>query len=253
MLGDLRLVEILSESLTDSRSFQVQVRDNAGVQELLKEREVQRSPLGSKRKNKFEVNLDTPDYILQPTLQAFSVSTRFEKLDVIAGMYDRIDTGNLQLHVRIIDLRGNVKFEDTARISAKFPRVEATEEQKRNATAPPTKPIRDAAILAAQGVVDSIVARVNPITVLAVHSSELVIDRGRNSGFDEKTIFGVYGPPKTGPHPNTGVMMWVGGEFIGQARVAALHEESTQLEMIKGDIAKVAVGSIVRINRKAAP
>jgi hypothetical protein len=263
LLGEVDLVGIISEGLTDSRSFRIQVRDEAGVQALLHEKQVQASPLARGRAGEGErrsavagstrsdaaIGLDATNYILEPTLQLFTISTRFEKQELIAGMYDRIDTAQLQLAVRIIDLGGNVVFQETVHANPKFGRREATEEDKRRAQPPPLAPIRDAVTKAARSVVDAIVARINPITVLDVQGKTLVIDRGSKNGFDDNTVFSVYGEARQVANKTTGAMHLIPGRLIGKAKVIALHEDVAELEMTEGDAAGVTAGAIVRVSR----
>jgi hypothetical protein len=247
LLRQLPLVEVISESLTDSRSFRVQVRDDAGVQAILRELQIQKSSVAREGKAK-PMGLDAPDYILEPTVTRLRSTTRFEKLELLAGMYTRIDAGDLEMQVRIYDMGGNVVFEETASAIAQYAKQEATEEQKRRGAAPSPAPMLRASRTASGAIVNAIVARINPITVLEVQDKVFIIDRGRNNGFDDKTAFVVYSQPRTIKNPNTGADHTVPGKRIGEARVVAMHEEVSELQFIDADGAQVATaGAIVRI------
>ncbi len=249
LLRQVNLTHVLREGLTDSRSFRVGVRENEGVQAIIREKQIQSSPLAREGKNN-KLGLDTPEYFLEPTLQAFSVRTRFEKAELISGMYSRTDSATMQLVVRVFDAGGNTVFEETSNASAAFPRSEASEEDKARAAPPDPAPIIRAARSMARQVVDAIVARVNPITVVDVQPAVFVIDRGRNNGFDKNTHFLVYGPPRMKTIGDTGNTLRVPGEQVGEAELSQLFEDTAELKLTKGDPHKLAEGCIVRVKEK---
>ncbi|MEJ0040432.1 MAG: CsgG/HfaB family protein [Gammaproteobacteria bacterium] len=249
LLRQVNLTQVLREGLTDSRSFRVGVRENESVQAILRERQIQGSPLARDGKND-KLGLDTAEYFLEPTLQAFSVRTRFEKAELLSGMYSRTDSATMQLVVRVFDAGGNTVFEETSNGSAAFPRSEASDEDKARAAPPDAAPIVRAARLMARQVIDALIARINPITVVDVQSTVFIIDRGRNNGFDRSTRFMVYGPPRMKTIGDTGNTIRVAGEQVGEAELSELFEDTASLKLTKGDPHKLAEGCIVRVKEK---
>lgn len=250
LLRQLPLVEVISRTLTSTRSFRVQVRDDAAVQALIQEIQVQHSPLSREGREK-RFGLDAPDYILIPTLKALRTRTQYVKAELIAGMYERRDSGELELHVRVFDVGGNAVFERTVRESIGFGRAqEANEEQKQNNPPPPIGPIRVAAEKASLSIANAIIERTNPITVLMVRGGVLIIDRGQSSGFDENTVFSVHSKPEQVDHPTTGKKHNIPPQDLGEAVIVKIHEDSAELKLVKGDARDVPVGSIVRIVEK---
>ena len=246
LVRQIDLVQVIREGLLDSSSFRVLVRENKGVQAIIRERQIQDSPLAREGKTT-QLGLDSAEYFLEPTLQSFSVRTSYEKLELISGMYERRDSASMQLAVRVFDAGGNSVFEETVSASASYPPREATEADKARATPPDAGPIRKAALRMARGVVDAIVARINPITVVDVQTDAFVIDRGRKNGFDEHTRFIVYGPTRVKKHPERGDEIRLPGERIGEAKLAALFEDRAELTLTSGDAKKLVDGCIVRI------
>jgi hypothetical protein len=250
LLRVMPLVDVLRHTLTNTHSFRVQVRDDAAVRELIRELQVQQSPLAREGREK-RFGLDTPDYILIPTLKSLRTRTEYTKADLIAGMYERRDSGELELHVQVLDLGGTVVFERSAREIINFGRPrEATEEQKRANAPPPVGPVRAAAEKASQRLVNALIARTNPITVLRVRGDVLVIDRGAGSGFDQNTVFTVLSPPEEEEHPTTGRKYRISATDFGEARVVRIGDDTAELRLVNGDATKVPKGSVVRIEEK---
>lgn len=250
LLRELPLVDVLKRTLTNTNSFRVQVRNDPAVQELIRELQVQKSPLAREGREK-RLGLDAPDYLLIPTLKTLRTRTEYAEAKLLAGMYQRTDSGEIELHVQVFNLGGNVVFDRTARESIVFGRSkEATEDEKRANRPPPVGPVRAAAEKSSQQLVNALIARTNPIIVLAVRGDVLVIDRGAGSGFDKSTVFTVHSPPEETVHPTTQRKYRISKVDFGDAEVVRIDEDTTDIRLKNGDGTKVPEHSIVRIKEK---
>lgn len=246
VVRQLDIVQTLREELLDSRTFRVLVRENESVQAILRERQIQGSPLAREGKDD-ALGLDSAEYFLEPTLQSFSLRTHYEPMPLLPGMYERTDSASMQLAVRVFDGGGNTVFEETVQASAGYPAREATEAEKARSAPRELGPIRKAAKSMTRRVVGAIVARVNPITVIDVQPTVFIIDRGRNNGFDKNTRFAVYAPSRTVVHKVRGDEISVPGRYLGEARLATVFEDVAELKLTEGELKEVVPGCVVRI------
>lgn len=235
----------INDGLAAARSFDVLVRDDAAVQAILREMQIQKTPLARDGKNA-KLGLDLPDYILVPTLRRFSVNTTFEKQDLLAGRYERRDTAVMELNVRVIDAGGATVFEKTVTGQPSFEPREASEEEKARATPPPLAPFNAQAARMARAIVDAINVRINPIVVVKVDTASFYILRGSDNGFAEKSRFEVFSPNEKVKVADQDREVTIPGKRIGTAEVIAMYDDVAELRMLDGDLQKVLVNSTVR-------
>lgn len=240
------LIQLLREAMIDSRSFSVLTRENNTVQAILKERQIQDSPL-SRENNEQGLGLDITSYFLQPTIKRFDIVTRYQPMELLKDMYERNDSFYFDFSVRIFDTGGNILFEERVERQHSLKPVEADEAERRRNSVRGMSVIRDEIKEIAREIADAVVARINPIVVLDVQGNAIIIDRGKNNGFDMNTRLAVYGESKTIVHPRTGESRTIPGAYIGDARVSRLYEDIAELQLIEGSVEAVKIGCIVRI------
>lgn len=245
-LMQVDLIQVLREALLDSRSFTVLTRDNASVQSIVEEMNLGDSPLAADGAES-PGGLEVASYFLQPTVKQFRLTTRYEPMEMLPDVYERHDSADLEIAVLVFDGSGQTLFEERVSRSRSFAPVEADETARRRNAPRHLADVKAETRDMLRSIVDAMVTRINPITVIDVQQRAFIIDRGRNNGFDESTRFWVFAPSRTVRHPTTGEDIVVPGDRVGMAKISKLYEDVAEATLVHGDPGQVEAGMTLRI------
>lgn len=250
VVKQIDFMQLMREALLDSRTFTVLAREDKTVQAIIHEKSVADSTLALDASNT-TLGLKVAEYFLQMSLVRFDMHSHYEPMELLTDKYDRRDSVKAELLVLIYDAAGQIKFEERVKHSQNYDPVEADKESMQRNDIRHLSAIRKDAAGLVVAVASAITARINPIVVLDVQNDTLIIDRGKNNGFDEKTRLKVYAKSKQVEHPITGDMRVIPGAYIGEAKIHALHEDVAELSLIDGALTDVEPGAIVRVIKES--
>ncbi len=242
-------VSRLQTSLQKSRSIVLLTRDVEDIELILQEKQLAESDLGA-GDDSSGFKLDIADSILRPVVKRFDVHTTYGAIPLVDNIFERNDTVTLEFAVEVIGIDGTVRFTKAISDSFSYPSTEATLEQKRSGHFRAAGPVRASSDTIVARLVDAVVTRINPITVLDVQADYFVIDRGVDSGLSTGDRMQVFASPQQIKHPNTGAIQRIPGARIGEATITKVHEDVSFATLVQdaegGELAEIKVGYILR-------
>ena len=242
-------VSQLRMSLQQSRTVVVLTRDVEDLESILQEKQLADSDFGaSDDSSGFRLNI--ADSILRPVVKRFDVHTTYEAIPLVDNIFERNDTVTVELAVEVIGIDGTVRFTKAVSDRFSYPSTEATLEQKRRGHFRAAGPVRARSDTIVASLVDAIVTRINPITVLDIQAGYFVVDRGAASGLSAGDRMQVFSSPRQIKHPNTGATQRIPGARVAEATITEVHEDVSFATIAQdaegGELAEVKVGYILR-------
>lgn len=245
LVSQIDFIQVFREAMLDSRTFSPLLRDDVSVQALLQEKTISDSPLAVDADSL--MGLVTTDYFLEPVLRDFNIRTSYSRMELRDDLYERSDSVSIELSATIYNTQGEYQFEQRESFERSFPVVVADESARQTDALRNVTAIREGSSELVRGIVDGIVTRVNPLTILRVYEEYFLIDRGRNNGFNEGSRFMVFEPSETITHPVTGAAQVIPGRRIGEATVLQIYEDSAELRMSPSINSTINTGYTIRL------
>ena len=240
-VSDSSLMADVENALRNGRKFEVLSRRAAALAAVRKEQQLAASELASGNAAE-SGQISNAQAIVNVEVLGFSFARNARRVPNIANKYQISDSCFIELSVQIIDTR-------TTSILASFPIKQTTTggTAVTNGVGAPNREILDKTLEKAAG---SLANRVSdtifPIQVVTVRGSQVWINRGDDSGMTLGEVFLVFEPGEELIDPQTGESLGATETEIGSAKVTRINPKASVAEMVKGDLASVKPGYILR-------
>ncbi len=231
LLSRIDVAKRLREALVDSGMFALYSRDSAELKgSIQREKSIAESGL-AKNAGDTDYRYSLVSYFFSPKVTTFSAHSRFSPVPFTEGLYDRTDVGAISIALSVMGADGEILFEETS--ESKF-RIKYEYESK---VAPKggrpqfsrLEKITDNAI---HNIVNALDSRVNPITIYDRHGDTVLINRGKNNGFDTGDRLLVFSTPKEWTNPSTGQTRQMTGRQVGEVKISRIYEDSSEAKVL---------------------
>ena len=229
LLGQTGWVSRLSLQISKSGSARVLTRDSDDLRVILGEGQLARSSLAAGDGEEF--TLRTADSLLRPIVRRFDVATTYTPVPLVENRFERRDSVSFEYEIRVLGTDGTEKFKKILTGEYHFPEIQETLEQRKQRRFRNPDSLQGVSNGVVDQMVNAIVVRINPITVIAVRDGFFVIDRGEDSGVSPGDRLQVYTESETIVH--NGKRSVIPGQPLAEAKIYEVHEDVSFVRLLQ--------------------